>query len=57
VEIKQPVTQLDKWVELTFDFGAANIVSRKDLDRIVIQVGGEGNFIPGVFFLDDFRLE
>ncbi|WP_210462958.1 PKD domain-containing protein [Rufibacter roseolus] len=57
VEIKQPVTQLDKWVELTFDFGAANIISRKDLDRIVIQVGGEGNFIPGVFFLDDFRLE
>jgi len=55
VEIKQQVTQLDKWVELTFDF--AEHVTRQDLDRIVIQVGGEGNFIPGVFFLDDFRLE
>jgi len=57
VEIKQQVMQTDKWVELTFDFGAANIISRKDLDRIVIQVGGEGNFIPGVFFLDDFKLQ
>lgn len=55
VEIKQQVTQLDKWVELSFDFNGH--VNRKDLDRIVIQVGGEGNFIPGVFFLDDFRLE
>jgi PKD repeat protein len=55
VEIKQAVNQLDKWVELTFDF--AEHASRKDLDRIVIQIGGEGNFIPGVFFLDDFRLE
>jgi len=57
VEIKQQVMQTDKWVELTFDFGAAEIMNRKDLDRIVIQVGGEGNFIPGVFFLDDFRLQ
>ena len=57
VEIKQQVDQLDRWVELTFDFSAANVINRKDLDRIVIQVGGEGNYIPGIFFLDDFRLE
>ncbi|MBF9252520.1 PKD domain-containing protein [Pontibacter sp. 172403-2] len=57
VEIKQQVDQLDRWVELTFDFSAADVINRKDLDRIVIQVGGEGNFIPGIFFLDDFRLE
>ncbi|RIJ42796.1 PKD domain-containing protein [Pontibacter oryzae] len=56
VEIKQQVSQLDKWVELTFDFGAADVRSRKDLDRLVIQIGGEGNFIPGIFFLDDFEL-
>lgn len=55
VEIKQQVNQLDQWVELTFDFSA--FAERKDLNRIVIQVGGEGNFIPGIFFLDDFRLE
>ncbi|WP_347158226.1 PKD domain-containing protein [Pontibacter chitinilyticus] len=57
VEIKQQVSQLDRWVELTFDFSAADVVSRKDLNRIVIQVGGEGNYVPGIFFLDDFRLE
>ena len=57
VEIKQQVDQMDRWVELTFDFSAADVINRKDLDRIVIQVGGEGNYIPGIFFLDDFRLE
>ncbi|QCR23297.1 PKD domain-containing protein [Pontibacter sp. SGAir0037] len=55
VEVKQAVNVLDKWVELTFDFSP--YAERKDLDRVVIQVGGEGNYIPGVFFLDDFRLE
>ncbi|WP_242927559.1 PKD domain-containing protein [Pontibacter vulgaris] len=54
-EVKQAVTVTDKWVELTFDFGPH--AARTDLDRIVIQIGGEGNFIPGIFFLDDFRLE
>jgi hypothetical protein len=42
-------------VELTFNF--APYADRKDLNRVVIQIGGEGNFIPGIFFLDDFRLE
>jgi hypothetical protein len=55
VEVKQGVNQLDKWVELTFDFSAH--ADRKDFNRIVIQIGGEGNFIPGIFFIDDFRLE
>ena len=54
VEVKQQVTQTDRWVELTFDFSGA--VSRKDLDRIVIQIGGEGNHIAGLFYLDDFKL-
>lgn len=56
-EVKQQVNKLNEWVELTFDFGAAETINRKDFDRIVIQVGGEGNYIPGIFFLDDFRLE
>jgi PKD repeat protein len=55
VEIKQQVNEVDKWVELTFNF--APYADRKDLNRVVIQIGGEGNFIPGIFFLDDFRLE
>ncbi|WP_299703764.1 PKD domain-containing protein [uncultured Pontibacter sp.] len=55
VEIKKEVTQLDKWVELTFDF--SEFADRKDLNRIVIQIGGEGHYIPGIFFIDDFRLE
>ncbi|GAA4437771.1 hypothetical protein GCM10023188_32350 [Pontibacter saemangeumensis] len=55
VEIKQPVNQLDKWVELTFDFSP--FAERTDLNRVVIQIGGEGNFIPGIFFLDDIRVE
>ncbi|WP_439881723.1 PKD domain-containing protein [Pontibacter sp. MBLB2868] len=54
VEVKQQVNQLDKWVELTFDFSSA--AARKDLDRIVIQIGGEGNFIPGIFYIDDVQL-
>ena len=54
VEVIQQVTQTDRWVELTFDFSGA--VSRKDLDRIVIQIGGEGNHIAGLFYLDDFKL-
>lgn len=54
VEVKQQVTQLDKWVELTFDFSSA--ADRKDLDRIIIQIGGEGNFIPGIFYIDDVEL-
>jgi hypothetical protein len=54
VEVIQQVTQTDRWVELTFDFSGA--VSRKDLDRIVIQIGGEGNHIAGLFYLDEFKL-
>ncbi|TXK37081.1 hypothetical protein FVR03_15975 [Pontibacter qinzhouensis] len=54
-EVKQTVTVLDKWVELTFDFSAH--ATRTDFDRVLIQIGGEGNYIPGIFFIDDFSLE
>jgi PKD repeat protein len=54
VEVKQEVTQTDRWVELTFDFSGA--VNRRDLDRIVIQIGGEGNHIAGLFYIDDIKL-
>ena len=54
VEVKKQVTTLDKWVELTFDFSSA--ANRKDLDRILIQIGGEGHFNSGIFYIDDFQL-
>jgi PKD repeat protein len=53
-EVVAQVTELDRWVELTFDFSAFK--DRKDFDRIVLQLGGEGHFNPGTFFIDDFRL-
>lgn len=51
--IKQ-VAETDKWVELEFDF--SSVSDREDFDRIVIQLGGEGHYIPGIFFIDDFQL-
>ncbi|MFC6997460.1 PKD domain-containing protein [Rufibacter roseus] len=53
-EIVQQVTQLGEWVELTFDF--SNFDQRTDFDRVVVQIGGEAHFNPGIFYLDDFRL-
>ena len=52
--------QLNTWVELTFDFsasGTADATAREDFDRIILQIGGEGNRAPGVFYFDDFKLE
>lgn len=53
--------ETDKWIELTFDFSthpnAAEVLARRDLNKIVIQCGGEGHYAGGVFFLDDIRLE
>ncbi|MFA1769897.1 PKD domain-containing protein [Rufibacter glacialis] len=53
-EVIQKVTQMDQWVELTFDF--SGVSQRTDFDKILVQVGGEGHFNPGIFFLDDFQL-
>ncbi|MBC3540018.1 PKD domain-containing protein [Rufibacter sediminis] len=53
-EVIQRVTEMDQWVELTFDFSA--VKDRTDFDKIVVQIGGEGHFNPGIFYLDDFRL-
>jgi hypothetical protein len=44
--------QTDKWLDLTFDF--SNVKDRKDYDKIVIQIGGEGHSGTGIFFIDDF---
>ncbi len=42
----------DKWIELEFDF--STVKDRTDYDKIVIQFGGEGHNVPGIFFFDDF---
>ncbi|NIT59543.1 MAG: hypothetical protein GWN00_25990 [Aliifodinibius sp.] len=52
--IIQPVNQTDTWVDLEFDFSGFS--DREDFDRIIIQIGGEGHGMPGIFFIDDFEL-
>ncbi|WP_207435400.1 PKD domain-containing protein [Sabulibacter ruber] len=53
-EVIQKVTQTDQWVELTFDF--SSVSARTDFDKIVVQIGGEAHYNPGIFYIDDFRL-
>jgi PKD repeat protein len=55
-EILVTVTQLDQWVNLTFDFSAPEITSRTDFDQVVVQFGGEGHLVPAQFYFDDLRL-
>ncbi len=45
--------QLDKWVDVSFDF--SDVASRKDYDKIVIQFGQEGHYGEGIFYFDDFK--
>lgn len=47
--------ELDKWLELEFDF--SGVADREDYDRIVIQFGAEGHAGPGFFFFDDFEFD
>jgi PKD repeat protein len=53
-EIVKPVSEFNKWVKLEFDFSAQ--VERQDFDRVIVQIGGEGHYIPGIFFIDNFEL-
>lgn len=54
-EIGHDNLETDKWIELTFDFSA--YADRQDFDQIIIQFGGEGHSMPGLFFFDDFSFE
>lgn len=48
-------TEVDSWIELTFDF--SDISTNVDYDQIVVQFGGEGDGTPGgTFYFDNFRL-
>lgn len=53
-EVIKQVNTLNKWVELEFDFSAisTNVV----YDQIVLQLGGEGHQVPGIFYLGSFEL-
>ncbi len=54
-EIVKANLELDKWLELEFDF--SGVANRKDYDRIVIQFGAEGHAGTGFFFFDDFAFD
>ena len=50
----QPVAETNTWIELEFDFSGWS--AEEIYDKIVIQIGGEGHGMPGIFFIDDFQL-
>jgi len=53
-EVKLEVTEFDSWVVLSFDF--SQVANRQDYDQVVVQFGGEGHFVPGLFYFDDIHL-
>jgi hypothetical protein len=54
-EVKLTVSTFDAWQTLSFDFvGAKDSVN---YDQVVVQLGGEGHFVPGQFYFDDFVLQ
>lgn len=55
VELVQANLELDKWIDLLFDFSP--YASRTDFDKIVVQFGAEGHAGPGIFFFDDFSFD
>lgn len=54
-EILMTGLQMDKWIELEFDF--SGVANREDYNKIVIQFGTEGHNGGGIFFFDDFSFE
>lgn len=63
-EIIKPLV-LDQWQTITFDFandnvllaapGMGSVVNRTDLNRVLIQFNGEGNFDPVTAYFDNFE--
>lgn len=54
-EVIREVSELNKWVELEFDFSSISSVTM--YDQIVIQPGGEGHQTPGIVYLGLFELK
>ncbi len=48
------VDQLGQWVQLEFDF--SDVSERVDFDKVVVQFGAEGHCVPGIFYMDEFKL-
>lgn len=53
-EVLLPVTTLDTWVTVVFDFSTA--ADSMNYDQIVVQPGGENHSDPGQFYFDDMVL-
>lgn len=53
-EIILPIEDFDVWTNLSFDFSAVS--DRTDYDQVVVQLGGEGHFVAGIFYFDNLEL-
>jgi hypothetical protein len=53
-EVVNTADILDEWVTLEFDFSI--VADRTDYDQVVVQLGGEGHYVPGQFYFDDIEL-
>jgi hypothetical protein len=54
-EIKLDVNNFDEWVTLSYDFSVA--ADSVNYDQIVVQLGGEGHFVPAQFYFDNLELQ
>ncbi len=54
-EIVITVEDFDQWVTLLFDFSA--VADSVNYDQVVIQLGGEGHWVPGQFYFDNLYLK
>ncbi|WP_345953820.1 PKD domain-containing protein [Mucilaginibacter sp. PAMB04168] len=53
-EVVKQVTKFNEWVELEFDF--SGVASNTLYDQIVLQLGGEGHQVPGIFYVGSIQL-
>jgi PKD repeat protein len=54
-EIVHTINTFDVWHTLLFDF--SDIADSINYDQIVVQLGGEGHWVPAQFYFDDFYLK
>ncbi len=54
-EVLLTIEEFDTWVTLEFDF--SSVADSVNYDQVVVQFGGEGHFVAGQFYFDDFYLE
>ena len=54
-EVIHTITEFDTWVTVLFDFSA--IADSINYDQLVVQLGGEGHWVPAQFYFDNFYLK